>query len=256
MNKLEKILKEKFPDKEIVKLEDLTYKIAGISKVRYGDNCRDDNYDEISLNYIDEYGRIYIPNEQKKSAPANHTALVNQSLSAGDLIILHRGKVGKMGIIGDKYKRKIVGNNSMIRIQFDKNRKVDTPWFVMQYLQLPYVKEYIDTYIPSSGSTKRKIINPKILSHIPIPAFKECGGAYRDLLLCRKDLSIQADKFNLKLQNIISVYKNLQDSSVDLAINNFEEFLPALKESREDLETLYLVENQLTKVLYETMRKI
>jgi len=79
MNKLEQILKEKFPNKEIVKLEDLTYKIAGISKVRYGDNCRDNDYDEISLNYINEYGTIYVPDNSKDSALANHTALENQS---------------------------------------------------------------------------------------------------------------------------------------------------------------------------------
>ena len=249
MNKLEKILKEKFPNKEIVKLRDLTHKIAGISKIRYGDNCTDNNYDEISLNYIDAYGRIYIPENQKDSAPANATALTNQALNTGDLIILHRGKVGKMGIVGDRYKRRIVGNNSMIRIQFDKTRKVDTPWFVMQYLQLPYVKEYIDTYIPSSGSTKRKILNPEILSNIPIPLFEECDGQYRELLFKRKGLYLQANEFNLKIQELINNYQDKQENSIDIAINNIEEVLLVTNEDMLEMDELHKLENQLTKIL-------
>ncbi|MDQ7060931.1 MAG: hypothetical protein Q9M43_07225 [Sulfurimonas sp.] len=187
MNKLQALLKTKFPHSKIGTLKDLTYKISGISKVRYGTNCRDSDYDEISLNNIDGYGQIYIPSSHKASAPANATALKNQSLLEGDLIILHRGKVGKMGIIGDKYKRRIVGNNSMIRIQFDETRRKDTPWFVMQYLQLSFVKEYIDTYIPSSGSTKRKILNPLILSSLPIPLFEECQGIYKAYLFNKRE---------------------------------------------------------------------
>jgi len=249
MNKLEQILKEKFPNKEIVKLEDLTYKIAGISKVRYGDNCRDNDYDEISLNYINEYGTIYVPDNSKDSALANHTALENQSLAEGDLIILHRGKIGKMGIIGDSYKRRIVGNNSMIRIQFDKNRKVDTPWFVMQYLQLPYVREYIDTYIPSSGSISRKILNPEVLSNLPIPIFNECDGKYKELLFTRKELYLQASRFNEKLQDAMSIYKDLQDSSVDVVTNNIENMFLDNEKDVLALVELYKIENQFTKVL-------
>jgi hypothetical protein len=251
VNKLEQILQEKFPDKEIVTLEDLTFKIAVISKVRYGDNCTDNNYDEISLNNIDAYGTIYIPEDSNDPAPANHTALINQSLRAGDLIILHRGKVGKMGIIGEDYKRKIVGNNSMIRIQFDKTRKVDTPWFVMQYLQLPYVKEYIDTFIPSSGSTKRKILNSQILSNIPIPLFEECDGQYRELLFNRKQLSIEAANINKKLQNLISMYVDLQHDSIDIAINEAKSVVPAIYDDTLGIKELSILENQLTKILFK-----
>ena len=256
MNKLEEILKDKFPDTKIVKLKEYTYKIAGISKVRYGDNRSDSDYDEISLNNIDEYGVIYIPKDSKESSPANPVALINQSLQPGDLIILHRGKIGKMGIVGDKYKRRIVGNNSMIRIQFKSKRLVDTPWFVMQYLQLPYVKEYINTYIPSSGSSKRKILNPEVLAELPIPLFQESNGAYRELLFKRKELSIEVDTFQKNLEKLRKTYQRFQESSVNLALGDTQYLEKSASEEEVEIDEIFKMNNQLVKLLHDNTEKL
>ncbi len=247
MNKLQELLQEKFPDTQIVKLKDYTTKIAGISKVRYGDNCTDRNYCEISLNNVDEYGVIYIPDDYKEPAPANSTALINQTLYENDLIILHRGKIGKMGIIGSNYSKRVVGNNSMIRLQFTHDRKKDTPWFVMQYLQLPYVQEYIHTYIPSSGSASRKILNPEVLSNLPIPLFKECGGRYRKTLLNKKALRIKAKSLSEKFDSLSTLYSQAEDESVSMGVSHVSELESAFNDDRLELDELCKIESLFDK---------
>jgi len=244
MNKLEEILQEKFPGTQIVKLKDYTTKIAGISKVRYGDNCTQINYCEISLNYVDEYGVIYIPDDYKEPSPANHTALINQTLNESDLIILHRGKIGKMGIIGRNYDKRLVGNNSMIRIQFHNNYKKDTPWFVMQYLKLSYVQEYIHTYIPSSGSISRKILNPEVLSNLPIPLFKECGGRYKKMLLNKKALRIKAKSLSEKLNSLSALYSQSEDESVSMAVSGVNELESTFNDDMLSLDKLHKIEEE------------
>ena len=246
-NKLEEILQKEFPHRDIIKLKDLTSKIAGISKVRYGNNCTNSNYDEISLNYVDEDGYIYI--NEKESPPANETALKNQELHQGDLIILHRGKIGKMGIIGEDYKRRVVGNNSMIRIQFNDNRRNNTPFFVMQYLQLSYVKDYINDYIPSSSSIKRKILNPTVLEMLPIPIFKENEFNFKRFIIQKKQLKINIILMKNKLDSLLEKQDLLNERNFNQAINNTEISLDIIDKDAEKLDKIRLLNNQISELL-------
>lgn len=252
MNKLEKLLLNKFPNKKIVTLKDLAEKISIISKVRYGHNKTFTDYDEISLRNIDEYGYIYISENDKPSEPANETAVKNQELHESDLIILHRGKVGKMGIIGKEYKRKIVGNNSMIRIQFKQNRKVDTPWFVMQYLQLDYVKEYLNTLAPACGSNKRKILNSEMLKELPIPEFKEQGGLFKELLFERKHFLLEADHLVNKIGKLKSEYETLIDESVQSVINESDILPRILDTQKKKFDELNQLSNEFDSYFHNT----
>lgn len=257
MNKLEQVLHEKFPNKKIVKLKDFTSKIAIIPKVRYGNNRTDDDYDEISLNYVDEYGVIYIPDNYKNLGPANATTLANQVLRESDLIIIHRGKIGKMGIVGNQYKRRIVGNNSMIRLQFKNDRREDTPWFVMQYLQLPYVKEYINTYIPSSGSSKRKILNPEVLSNLPIPLFEEMGGRYKSLLHTQKALKSLANNIQQKSIELIKIYDSLEDNSVEMVMCEDEKTIETqIDINHKEMDESFTINQTIEALLQKNIKKI
>jgi hypothetical protein len=219
---LEAKLKALFPNTEIVKLEDITTKIAGISKVRVGKDRTYTDYDEISLNDINEYGMVYIPKNPKEVGPANYTAIRSQILQPGDIVMTQRGKVGKVGLIGNNYKRAIVGNNSMIRIQFPHNRNNETSQFVQAYLQLPYVREYLNNQI-TCGSVDRKILSAATLSNLPIPMFKEGDGQFTEFLYTRKELSIEAARIEKELQELIELYAKIKDDCVALGINKYDE---------------------------------
>jgi len=231
---IQEILKKEFPSCEIVKLKDIAIKIAGISKVRVGKSRTWTNYDEISLNYIDEYGVVYIPHDHKEVAPANASAMDTQILNAGDLVMTQRGRVGKVGLIGKGYRRAIVGNNSMIRIQFPHNKKEETPLFVQAYLQLLFVREYLDKQITCS-SADRKILSAASLSELPIPLFEETKGLFRDFLYTRMELSLEVARFKRDIDELIELYDKRKDESVPLGVKNCDE-LEAVYEK--DMKTL------------------
>lgn len=249
MNKLEELIKKNFPNKEIIKLEDITTKISIIPKVRYGKNRTFTDYDEISLQNIDSFGVIYVPENKSESEPANRTAVINQSLVSGDLIILHRGKIGKMGIIGDEYKRRIVGNNSMMRVQFEYDKRVDTPWLVMQFLQLDYVREYIDTFIPSSGAVNRKILNSEVMKNLPIPKFEESNGLYKDFLFQKKHSQLEVQLLIQKLQTLEAEYKQLSDESIHLFMNKPKNVIPTAQKDMQKLEQFMLLSHEFEKFI-------
>ena len=231
---IQEILKKEFPSCEIVKLKDITIKIAGISKVRVGKSRTWTNYDEISLNNIDDYGVVYIPQNPKEVGPAYDRAIETQALNPGDLVISHRGMVGKVGLIGSNYKRVIVGNNSMIRIQFPHNKKEETPLFVQAFLQLPFVREYLDKQITCS-SADRKILSAASLSELPIPLFEETKGLFRDFLYTRMELSLEVARFKRDIDELIELYDKRKDESVPLGVKNCDE-LEAVYEK--DMKTL------------------
>ena len=170
-----KKLSQEFNDAKVVTLRDLTKKIAIISKVRIGNKARRDyaEYDEISLYNIDPYGVVYIPEDAKRPEPANYTSVVNQTLRYGDLVLNQRTSKMKVGFIGkeESYQRRIVGNNSMIRIQFH-DESIDTARFVQLYLQLPYVLDYLNA-LPSCSKSDRKILSSTQLQELPIPEYIE-----------------------------------------------------------------------------------
>ncbi|MCX6075500.1 MAG: hypothetical protein NTW78_01285 [Campylobacterales bacterium] len=122
MNKFKEELQKLFPNTKIIKLGDITTKIATISKVRVGQTRTFSEYDEISLNDLDAYGVITVPEIPKYLGPANASSISSQRLCEGDLVLTHRGSVFKVGLVGSEYKKVIVGNNSMIRIQFPHAR--------------------------------------------------------------------------------------------------------------------------------------
>jgi len=229
MNKLEKILVKKFPNIEITTISHLTTKIATISKVRIGkDEDRTySDYDEISLNNIDEFGYIYVPDTNKKLEPASYKSIKNQTLKHQDLVMLLRGKIGKIGMIGEKYKRTIVGNTSMIRIQFSDEQKDNfNPRYIMEYLQLPFVKEYINTFIPSSGSPNRKILNSEVIANLPIPVLTHNKYKKFDRYILTKIAMLNKVKeIEQTTQKLIKRFEEIKNDALVAAVNNDYELL-------------------------------
>ena len=187
---LKKILKEKFPDTPIVSLKDLTKKISVISKVRRGkeENRTFFDYAEISLLYKNELDYFYIPDSYTGHPPANPTSIRKQALNYHDLIISKRSQYHlNMGLV-DKTPypfKALVGNNGMIRVEFDDDRKEDTPIYVMQYLKLPFVQKFIYNDNTPSQSAVNKGISIATLENLPIPAFEECNGQYKEYVHSR-----------------------------------------------------------------------
>ena len=239
---LSKKLAKEFKSTKIVKLKDITKKIAIVSKVRVTKKRECTNYDEISLNHIDEYGVVYIPDGFINQGPASLTAINAQALHYGDLVLNQRTAKMKVGFIGKSYKRVIVGNNSMIRVQFN-NDSIDTARFVQLYLQLPYVLEYLNEQaggsIASGVLTKlqklrftnkntnltlldyqyhyseffkkpnRKILSSAQLGELPIPKYtdKEQLVSLSEVLYLKMQLIAQAKKMRDDAQRLIEKYE-------------------------------------------------
>jgi len=224
MNKLEELLIKKFPDIEITTIANLTQKVATISKVRIGkkEDRTYTDYDEISLNNIDEFGYIYVPDTDKQLEPASSKSIKRQALNHEDLVMLLRGKIGKIGMIGDNYKRTIVGNTSMIRIQFNDEQKENfNPLYVMEYLKLPFVKEYIDTFIPSSGSPNRKILNSEVIANLPIPVLThDKYKIFRGYILTKIKMINKAKEIQQTTQKLVESFLEIKNDSLIAAVNH------------------------------------
>ena len=246
-------LKKEFNGCEIVKLEDITKKISIISKVRVSKVRDFTDYDEISLYNIDEYGTVYIPDDAKEQEPANFEAVRKQALEYGDVVINQRAAKMKVGFIGREYKRAIVGNNSMIRIQFN-NDCIDTARFVQLYLQLPYVLEYLNEESNISVTNrainklnkykfskqpinliflnsqyeltaffkkyKRKILSSAQLRELPIPKFtkQEQNIPLSEILYPRMELIAKAKQMRDDAQKLIEKYEAHKMELVDIKL--------------------------------------
>ena len=224
MNTFEEELQKLFPNTKVMKLKDITTKIATISKVRVGETRTFSEYDEISLNDLDAYGVIRVTEHPKYLGPANHSSIGSQRLHEGDVVLTHRGSVFKVGVVGSGYEKVIVGNNSMIRIQFPHAKNKYTPLFVQAYLQLPFVREYLNKQI-TCGSKERKILSSANLAELPIPEFDEKNQVFDflELYYDRISMTLQAQKLLDEAVRIIETMGVLKEAVISDALNRSDE---------------------------------
>ncbi|SFV64277.1 hypothetical protein MNB_SM-4-1679 [hydrothermal vent metagenome] len=250
MTKLIQILKEEFPKCEIIALEDIVSKIAVITKVRVGKKCFFNDYDEVTLSHTDHKG-ILLPYKKGEefSSLANKTSIYSQSLNAGDILISYRAaKRYAVGRVGDDYKRAIVGNNSAIRIQFNKDIDEEVPSMVYNYLELPFIQEYLKE-ISSDSNYSRQLLSPEMLLQLPIPAFdvnesfsySKIHEKRQDMIKELQDISKSTIAISQKLQT--STDKDLTTYNTDVA--SFKGFL-------EEQERI----NNLLKIIEAQLREI
>lgn len=222
-------LKSEFGDNaEITTLGAIASKIAVVSKVRIGEKREVTDYYEVSLNNIDEYGNIFIPDDATFPEPASKRAIRSQSLNHGDLLLNQRSLKIKVGFVSDdykcpcRYKVPIVGNNSMIRIQFGYN-DIDISRFVQLYLQMPYVKEYLDA-LPSTSKSNRKIISSAQLSELPIPRYIKNSNQLIELQTILKTKTVLLKQAKLIRDAADRLIKKYEKQKMDSAKMNFTSF--------------------------------
>ena len=251
IKEFKKILVQKFGDsKSIVTLKELTQRIAAISKVRVGkvESRTITEYAEISLKHIDNLGYITIADDYQGHEPANSASIGKQALNYHDLILPFRNSVYKIGLIKKHYENYpiVVGNNSMLRIEFEETKKEDTPLYVMNYLNIAFVREFIDSQRLLENTKDKKHVPQKtfltvsILEELPIPMFIESNGKYRDYIHSRLTIldTLQAIKDKILF---------LED---DLHKLNFQEGEVNLSKSitfSSQTEATYLAANKLQK---------
>jgi len=227
-------LKNLFQDVKIVTLGDITKKIAIISKVRVNKNRTFTDYDEISLNNIDHYGNIFVSDKSIKREAANPKAINSQALQYGDLVVNQRTSKMKVGFISNNYKRVIVGNNSMIRIEFD-NHDIDKARFVQLYLQLPFVQEYLSS-LSTSTKSQRKILSSAKLQELPIPEYKEQLISLSEILIPRMKLLSLAYEMQENAKKLIEKYETHKAETITL---NFKAEIDedSIAQDKKDIES-------------------
>jgi hypothetical protein len=215
-------------------LGEVVFRIVNISKVRIGNEQARTfiDYDEISLNDIDEYGYIRVTPGQKNLGPANPTSIKSQSLNYGDIVFTHRGNVFKVGMVGESYERTIVGNNSMIRIQtvdpkpLKRSEKVkpdiNLSRYIQAYLQLPLVKEYLGSLIICGSPKERRILNAAILSKLPIPISNLGHGefGFAKIIETRMELILKAQTLLEQMHRVLGVCEQRKEDVVKLLCND------------------------------------
>lgn len=171
MDNFKKWISTRYPGAKIVTLSDLAEKIVGVSKVRVTDKRTITEYDEITLSDI-QHGIVTVPRKKNEFGPANESAIKQQSLQRGDLILSKRPRSLTVGLVDTEFERPLVANNGMIRVIFPEDRKINTPIFVAEYLQIPQVKQYLEINASGTGSAPA-LMNSKVLSKLPIPIFND-----------------------------------------------------------------------------------
>ena len=168
----------------IVTLGDWIEKVGALLKVHVR-VCEESDYDEISLNDIDEDGKINVVEANLK--PANASAIQRQRLHAGDLLFGYRGKMGKIGIVLEEHHRPLVGNHGMMRISFKENRSIETSMYVQEYLQSILISSYITSIIGNNQ------ITAELISSLPIPNFNEMEGTSKFSTIKNKRQKIELE---------------------------------------------------------------
>ncbi|SFV68654.1 hypothetical protein MNB_SM-4-1692 [hydrothermal vent metagenome] len=257
MNKQEFIaaLQTKFPSNEIVTLKELTKSITGTSKVRVGNirNRQCSEYFEVSFKHINKLNHFFIPTDHKKLEAANETSLGHQALCYHNLLLPRRYTIGKIGLVTNELlraNRYTVGNNNMIKIDFKYNVIEDTPVYVLEYLKLEFVKEYIKSQIEildaKHNPKTKNLLRTSILEELPIPSFKEQDGYYKK--------SIESKLYKLELLSSIKKKMEFILTQADKRIfkkglNSHEEihFTPETLECIEMLDGLKKLDDKISE---------
>jgi len=246
-------LEEEFHDVSIVKLKDLTKKIAVISKVRVGTKRDFINYNEVTLVDIDAYGIIQVNSAKKKPAPANASAIASQALHKNDLLVSYRGLDIQVGRIDKEYKDPVVSNNSAIRIQFeykDAQEEEEVSLFVQTYLQLPYVKEYIAKR-PQSTENNRKILSPLFLANLPIPLFYSKDYAFKDFIHNHLKAVNTVKRMMQEMEELQIIIEEYKNDSLPLYLSNSTNLTKLGTEEKKALTSLGIASKRVKNLVKE-----
>jgi len=219
---LVKILEEEFPRDKLVSLKEMTESISKVSNVRVRVGEVKEYY-ELGIDDINDEGVLTIPENPKKFAPANESAIKSQRLHMGDLIFGYRGKMGRVGLIDNEFKIPVVTNNGMMRIRFPEERRDETPRHVQAYLESPLIQSFLNSMLEDRG--KVKVLSVETVESLPIPYFQEMGGMAKltTLLDTRRQNSLDIIKVINEAQKMLKESRDLESEAISL------QYLPIAK---------------------------
>ncbi len=216
---LVKMLEQEFPKDKLVRLGEMTESISKVSNVRVRDRKVEEYY-ELGIDDINDEGVLTVPQNPKKFAPANESAIKSQRLHRGDLIFGYRGKMGRVGLINDEFEVPVVTNNGMIRIRFPEERRDETPRYVQTYLESPLIQSFLNNMLEDRG--KVKVLSVGMIEALPIPNFQEMGGVaqFTTLIDRRRQATLSVSKIIDEAKILLKKRKELESEAISL------QFLP------------------------------
>lgn len=215
-NALKKILEQGFPDDKLVSLQEMVERVSKISNVRVRDNRAVEDYYELGIGDVNDKGVLTIPDEPKKFAPANESAIASQRLHRGDLIFGYRGKMGKVGLIDDEFDVPVVTNNGMIRIRFTEERTDETARYIQTYLESTLIRTFLDSMLEDRKGVK--VLSIETIEALPIPYFEEMVGMtkFSTIVNRRKSITLSVRKVIEEAESLLHKRKAFESESISL----------------------------------------
>ena len=220
---LKKILEQEFPADKIVSLQEMVERVSKVSNVRVRKDRTVEDYYEIGIDDVNEEGILEVPEQPKKFAPANASAIESQRLHKGDLIFGYRGKMGKVGLASDEFDVPVVTNNGMIRIRFPEDRKEETPRYVQTYLESPLIRTFLDSMLEDRKGVK--VLSVETIESLPIPYFEEMAGItkFSTLINRRKSITLAVNKIIEEAEALLQKRKAFESEAISLQAKPLDE---------------------------------
>ena len=248
---LRSILEQEFPPEKIVTLQEMTERISKVSNVRVRSAREIEDYYELGVDDINEEGILTIPDNPKKVAPANASAIASQRLHRGDLIFGYRGKMGKVGLVDDEFDVPVVTNNGMMRIRFSEDRKEETPRYVQTYLESPLIRTFLDNMLEDRKGVK--VLSVETIEALPIPYFEEMVGItkFSTLVNRRKSITLAVRKVIEEAELLLVKRKAFESEAISLQVKPLDELSKVNSDdhvAEESLKQLRMQLKRLSKV--------
>ena len=242
---LKKILKQEFPADKIVSLQEMVERVSKVSNVRVRKDRTVEDYFEIGIDDVNEEGILEVPEEPKKFAPANASAIESQRLHKGDLIFGYRGKMGKVGLVSDEFDVPVVTNNGMIRIRFPEDRKEETPRYVQTYLESPLIRTFLDSMLEDRKGVK--VLSVETIESLPIPYFEEMAGItkFSTLINRRKNITLAVNKIIEEAEALLQKRKAFESEAISLQTKSANELSAVNREDHTMEEGLKQLKMQI-----------
>lgn len=252
------LLLKKFPNNEIVTLDNIVKKISLVPSVRSADENRlhYNDYYEISLKDTDCYGVIQVVEGRRHLGAASKELVKKYALKANDILLSYRSSRRiTVARVGNDYPTTLVANASTIRIRMKDEAAEDLSILIQAYLNLDFVQEYLlpqKETVSEAQKHKRYLLNTKDLINLPIPnfhideqySFKELYQRRATLKECSIELFNTAKKLKIHTEDLkddcINTYLNNTQTLPSLA-NKEKELLNKMKNLLKEMEDLYKV---------------
>ncbi len=244
---LEMILEQEFPKEKLVSLREMVASVSKVSNVRVRTRTVEE-YHELGIDDVNDEGVLTIPDEPKKFAPANESAVESQSLHRGDLIFGYRGKMGRVGLVNEEFDLPIVTNNGMIRIRFSDDRLDETPSYIQTYLESPLIRTFLDSMLEDRKGVK--VLSVETIESLPIPYFEEMAGItkFSTIINRRKSITLAVKNVIAEAESLLQKRKAFESEAISLQVKPLDELSKVNSDDHVAEESLKQLKMQLERL--------